>query len=118
MALSGSTKIFTIPISNKLTYAWTGRDYLYSKLKTELGVDVKDPGDDLPDNVVFGSKTKPPRVSIRTTAGRSFIRFIAPNKIQEQVFQKKLVGKKITVKKKDGSGTEDLDICWVSMKSN
>ncbi len=115
---SGSTKIFTIKLSAKTHYGWVGRKETYEGLTTELGVDENEPGSSLPEGTVFGGKSKPPRIRIRTTAGRTFTRFIRPDKLEDQVYKKGLIGKKIKAKKRDASGYENEDICWVSSKNN
>ena len=106
--MTSKTKIFTIKLNDKTTYGWTGREVTYKGLENDLGIVVNDPGKSVPEGVVFGGKVKPPRINIRTTSGKSYVRFINPDKLDEMVYEKKLIGKKIN----------SQDICWVSVKSN
>ena len=102
------TKIYTIKVSSKVTYGWTAKESVYKGLENDLGIESSEPGKAVPEGTVFGGKLKPPRINIRTTQGKSYIRFISPEKLDEMVYQKKLIGKKIN----------GQDICWVSVKSN
>ena len=106
--MATKTKVYTIPLSNKLIYGWTGLEKTYKGLENDLGIDVSDPGKPVPEGTQFGGDTKPPQIRIRTTAGKSYTRFINPDKIDEMVYDKKLIGKKIN----------GQDICYVSVKSN
>lgn len=102
------TKIYTIKVSSKVTYGWTAKEATYKGLETDLGITATDPGKSVPEGTVFGGKVKPPKINIRTTSGKSYVRFIAPDKLDDAVYQKGLIGKKIN----------NQDICWVSVKSN
>ncbi len=108
-----NSRIYAIKITDKRTYLWRGRENTYKGIESPLGIKSYKPGEKLPDNGVFESDEKPPRINIRTTKGGSYVRFIDADKLTEQVHERKLIGKKI----KNAKG-KDETICYVSIKSN
>lgn len=111
--MATNSKIYSIELTNNRKYLWRGRDNTYKGLTSALGIKSYDPGDDLPEDGSFESEQRPPQVNISTKDGKRFVRFIAPDKVEEQVYKRKLIGKKIK-----GPDKKDQTICYVSMKSN
>ncbi len=107
--MASKTKIYTIKLNDKTTYGWTGREATYKGLENDLGITVNDPGKSVPEGVVFGGKVKPPRINIRTTSGKSYVRFINPDKIDEMVYDEENNGNGNNGNGNNGtSGNNDL----------
>ncbi len=111
--MASKSRVYGIKITDKKTYLWRGRENTYKGLTTPLGVKEYKGGDALPDTGSFGGDEKPPRINIRTTEGKSYVRFIDADKITEQIHERKLIGKKIK-----GAKGSDETICFASVKSN
>lgn len=111
--MATNSKIFAIELTNNRTYLFRGRKKTYEGLTSPLGIKEYDGGDALPENGTFESEQKPPRIRVRTKEGKSYERFINPDKVEEQVYKRKLIGKKIK-----NATNKDETICFVSIKSN
>lgn len=111
--MATNSKIYAIELTDKKTYLWRGRKKTYDGLTSPLGIKSYDGGESIPEDGTFESEQKPAKINIRTKEGNSFVRFIAADKIEEQVYKRKLIGKKIKNAK-----NQDETICYVSMKSN
>ncbi len=111
--MAANSRIFAIKITDKKTFLWRGRENTYKGIESALGIKSYKAGEKLPENGVFESAEKPPRINIRTTDGKNYVRYIDADEITKQVHERKLIGKKL----KNAKG-KDETICYVSIKSN
>lgn len=111
--MASNSRVYGIEMTNNRTFLWRGRENTYKGLTSALGIKEFKGTDALPEDGNFGGEHKPAQVRIRTTDGKSYTRFIATDKIEEQIYKRKLVGKKI----KNAKG-QDETICYASVKSN
>ena len=102
------SKIYAVPLTKGRHYGWFARPDLYGGLEADFGVKSYEPGSALPDAVEIGGKNKPPKIRFGTDGNKTYIRFIAPHKLEDAVYKRQIVGKKFNSK----------NICSVGIKSN
>ncbi len=104
---------YGIKLSGAATFLWRADENAYKGLEGELGVDSYKKGKPVPKNGVYGGNKKPPKVTMQTTDGYSYVRFIDPKKIPAIVYDGGLIGEKVT----DAKGKSHT-ISYVSVKSS
>jgi hypothetical protein len=96
MAKEAKTVIWLVKMGD-INYAWRADEDAYKGIAAELGVKQ---AKDTDNNVVFGSKNKPPRVRVNCADKKSYLRFCDPSKLESLIVKntlgsKKLLGSKI-----------------------